>query len=206
MLYQAQGMPSVSSSKVTGYTAWCIATSIQKHFEGSYDAVKYNYKMKWLTTSAFARRRDQYFYQRLVRKYSTKESLIKYFVANTLAGNTYITDCTDEAYEEFNSKLQSISYLFKSDLKNLDVKQFDDLFKINQMPYIVEEMFAGKVSLETVTILDYWLDFTNVCDKKTTDVLIWPEQKARIQNYKTVIPLCINTKKLKEIIKNVFTT
>ena len=189
--------------KVDPYQAFCIVNSVKQHFNGSYDAVKYNYKMKWFTPNKFAGRRDQYFYRKLADQYPLQDDVIRYAVSNILAGNDWIGDMTDDVYNEYQGKLQSISYIFKNDLKQYG--SFEELFNIDQMPFIVEEMFGNRVTLETATILDCIVNYTSALDSHVTDNLIWPDQRELIKNYKAFVPLWINITKMKKIALSLFT-
>ena len=191
-------------SKTDSYQAFCIVNSVIRHFDSTYDAVKYNYKMKWFTPGKFAGRRDQYFYRKLASQYPNPDDVIRYAVSNVLQQNTWIGDMTDEVYDDYKGKLQRISYIYKNDLKKYD--NFESLFAIDQRPFIVDEMFSGNVTLETATILDVLVDYITPLDKMVTDNFIWPDQKKQILNYKAFVPLWINMEKMKKITKELFTT
>jgi len=194
-----------SRNKIEPAEVWKIVVNIRKHFdETNFNAVKYNFNgLKNLDLSKAVGSRAIYPCTKLARNYPDRNEVIKYCAANNAVGNTWINDMTDEPYQQLNAKLQSMAYIFKNDLKQFST--FNEMFEIDQMPKIVNKLLEGSVTLETVAILDYILDFTTTLDKDVTDVLVWPSQKSLIRNYRAFIPLWINIKKMKKVALSVFT-
>ena len=183
----------VLSTRVNGYDAWSIYMAIKLHFsEGSYDAFKFNFKGPRLKESTFAGRRDRYFFEKLAKKYQKREDVIRYFLSNTLAGNTWIGTMTDEVLTQWTGKMQALSYMFKSELAYLrDVckGEFDELFKVQGgQCALYEAHHRGEASLETLTILDVLCNYTKNISKNNSDPLgTLQGVTAQIRQYKPFI-------------------
>ena len=69
---------------ISGYEAFGLYQSLKLHFTtDSYDYFKYNGKTK-VTVTAFENRKDKYHFYKLSRKYTNKEDLINFIVANLI--------------------------------------------------------------------------------------------------------------------------
>ena len=49
---------------------------------------------------------------------------------------------------------------------------------------LLKEYLGGRISLETIVILDDLVNFGNRWDKQLKDDIIWPDLKKLIKNYK----------------------
>lgn len=195
------------------YDVYKYYMAMKLHFESdTYDALKYNYKTS-AKPQAFFKRRDKYHFAKLGRKYDSINELVNFFVAqfthstdNKWIGNM-LND--EEAYNQWQKRIQSLSYTFETDINNLaeKVESFDDLFLItDESPYpvVVNAYMQETISLETVVILESLTRFLSVADKKVTDTIVWPEISKRIRKYQSF--LNFNEKKIKNIIFRVFTS
>ena len=69
---------------MTGYEAFGLYESLKLHFaKDSYDFFKYNGKTN-ISITAFENRKDKYHFYKLSRKYSAKEDLTAFIVANLI--------------------------------------------------------------------------------------------------------------------------
>lgn len=195
------------------YDVYKYYMSLKLHFESdTYDALKYNYKTS-AKPQAFFKRRDKYHFAKLGRKYESVNELVNFFIAqfthsidNKWIGNM-LND--EEAYKQWQRRIQSLSYTFETDINSLaeEVDSFDDLFEItDESPYpvVVNAYMQETISLETVVILESLTGFLSVADKKVTDTIVWPEISKRIRKYKPF--LNFNDLKIKNIVFRVFTS
>ena len=84
------------------------------------------------------------------------------------------------------------------------VEAFEDLFKIEnkQHPKLMREFLGGRVSLETVIILDELVNFDPNWNKELEDDIIWIDLRNLIDNYKrflTIDEKCCRIRLLKLI-------
>jgi len=195
------------------YDVYKYYMAMKLHFESdTYDALKYNYKTS-AKPQAFFKRRDKYHFAKLGRKYESINELVNFFIAqfthstdNKWIGNM-LND--EDAYNQWQKRIQSLSYTFETDINTLaeKVESFDDLFSItDESPYpvVVNAYMQETISLETVVILESLTGFLSVADKKVTDTIVWPEISKRIRKYQSF--LNFNDSKIKNIVFRVFTS
>ena len=172
------------------FESYKLYNALKLHFEGSYDAVKYNYKTN-VTSKSFLNRKDKYFFAKLAKKYNG--SLKEFYVSQFINEQKYIGDMMDseaESYYAAYKKIkESIHRVFSIDINkiidiNIGVK-FDNLFESvdGQQPMIVQMWMQEDISLETVVILNSLLGFIQREDSKISDTIIWPDNKRKIEKY-----------------------
>lgn len=185
----------------TAFEAYCTFLAIKSHFTSpSYDYFKYNKKVR-ATYSAFSKRKDRYLFEKLA-----KIKNLEVFIAINFAMRDigWVGDLIDEAatntYEAHVKIVQSLTYTFKSDLKKYD--DFKELFKIKkgQLPPIILQYRRGNISLETISILNSILTFTDYWSNIIDDTILWPSIKNRIEKFQPFLEF--DRKKFKEIIKD----
>jgi hypothetical protein len=201
--------------KMTGFDAWSIYTAIKLHFsEGTYDAFKFNFKGPRLQLNSFLARRDRYFFEKTAKKYNKKKQLIEFFLSNIIIGNSWVGNMTDEAYELWQGKMQSLQYSFKSQIVELNEYcvqhniSFDELFVAkNDLPLIIKLYTAQKLSLETMSILNILCNYTARINKTVSDPMGLIKHASHIVNrYQQFIASNIDRQKFKKIVINVFTS
>jgi hypothetical protein len=181
------------------FESYKLYNALKLHFEGSYDAVKYNYKTN-VTPKSFLNRKDKYFFAKLAKKYNG--SLKEFYVSQFINEQKYVGDMMDseaESYYATYKKIkESIHRVFSIDINkiidlNIGVK-FDNLFESvdGQQPMIVQMWMQEDISLETVVILNSLLGFIQREDSKISDTIIWPDNKRKIEKYTPFVNFDIN--------------
>ena len=88
-------------------------------------------------------------------------------------------------YKEWQKKIQSLSYVFKEEVESVfaDVN-FDSLFHVegSRHPLILKMHLQGKISLETMIILDRILGYKRKFDKKLDDP-VWQLTSMKMDKY-----------------------
>lgn len=181
--------------------------ALKNHFTKlNYDYFKYCGKSR-ASLDSFHKRKDRYFFERMSRQ-KTEDEIKSYFVANFVECNDpqnlwigEIINNGEEIYVNWKKKIQSLSYLFKTEISvffNRD--NFNSLFecKNNQHPEILKKYLQRAISLETLVILDLIINYSNDFDKKLTDP-VWETVSLRIKKYKSF--LNIDESKYKKILK-----
>ena len=103
------------------FQVFCAFLALKQHFtKPSYDVIKYNWKTR-ASLTAFNKRTDRYFYERLSRKKNEQE-IKNFFIANFVncdnPQSVYSTDLIkdgEDTYIEWMKRVQSLSYLFESE-------------------------------------------------------------------------------------------
>jgi|TARA_B110000211_G_C14049763_1_gene540664 hypothetical protein len=149
--------------------------ALRKHFTSSYDFVKYGGKMR-LSVDSFEKRRDKYFFYKLSKRKEAKEFVLANLIVKP---DIWIGDLVSEeankVYTEWSKRQQSLSYLFKNDLDELN-DDFNSNFIVNdgQYPRLLQLFNAKNLSIETLIILGDMTGCWNHWDKKINDTIIYP--------------------------------
>ena len=193
---------------LSGYDVWRISTAIKMHFGGSYDAFQYNFKAKSLSHAAYEKRNEKIFYTALGSRIKTEEELIRYVFANIVFGsNDFIRDMNKDCYTEYLSRIETLSYRFKGDIKALNENGLDDLLVSHDgaIPKIVQAYLEGKIMLETVVIIDILTNFIKVANSKISDVLLWQSVCNLLSKSRPFIRKEINPAKYRALVVKEFT-
>tara|TARA_Y100001951_G_C11202265_1_gene217833 strand:- start:30 stop:575 length:546 start_codon:yes stop_codon:yes gene_type:complete len=164
---------------------------MKAHFsKGDYDFVTYKGKTR-IKRDTFYKRKDRSFFVRLSRKYKTEQEIKNYFVANFIKNKKgYIANFNNENYESWRLKRQSFFEIFEIEMKPL-VEAFEDLFSIEngQHPKLMREFLGGRVSLETVIILDELVNFEPNWNNALEDDIVWIDLKNLMNNYERFLTI-----------------
>ena len=170
------------------YLMYC---AMKAHFgKGDYDFVTYKGKTR-IKRDTFYKRKDRSFFVKLSRKYKTEQEIQNYFVSNFIKDKKgYIANFNDENYESWKLKRQGFFDLFEVEMKPL-VEAFEDLFIVTngQHPKLMREFLGGRVSLETVIILDELVNFGPDWNKQLEDDIIWIDLDNLMNNYERFLTI-----------------
>ena len=170
------------------YLLYC---AMKAHFgKGDYDFVTYKGKTR-IKRDTFYKRKDRSFFVRVSRKYKTEQEIQNYFVSNFIKDKKgYIANFNDENYESWKLKRQGFFDLFDVEMKPL-VEAFEDLFTVTngQHPKLMREFLGGRVSLETIIILDELVNFGPDWNKQLEDDIIWIDLRNLMNNYKRFLTI-----------------
>ena len=170
------------------YLMYC---AMKAHFgKSDYDFVTYKGKTR-IKRDTFYRRKDRSFFVRVSRKYKTEQEIQNYFVSNFIKDKKgYIANFNGENYESWKLKRQGFFDLFDVEMKPL-VEAFEDLFTVTngQHPKLMREFLGGRVSLETIIILDELVNFGPDWNKQLEDDIIWIDLRNLMNNYKRFLTI-----------------
>jgi len=189
----------------TGFASFAMFNAIKLHFTtDSYDYIKYHGKTN-VTKNNFSTRKDKYSFYKLSRRFSLDE-LKNFYVANFLAQDVnWVGDIMgpegEENYKKWQKVTQSLSYVFKNDIEYLT--EIDGVFKSSggEYPKFLVEVMRGKVSLETLVIMDDLSNFIPKWNKTITDDIVWPNIRRKCIKYKPFIQY--DKKNFESIIKSI---
>ena len=199
---------------MNSYEAYTLYLAIKLHFTSkSYDFFVHNAKVN-SSFNTFLKRNDRFFFHKLTTKYN-KEEMLEYFVSNffhnskSWIGNLVRAD-GETNYTKWKKYNQSFTYNFRNDCLLVndvianDSISFNDMFLVHngQHPRMLRLLLSGRISIQTLIILDKILAFIKDWDKKITETVIWPEKSFKIAKLKPFINF--NLTKCKFIMKEVF--
>lgn len=197
----------MSENDMSGFDCYQTYIAVNNHFkQKSYDYFKYNGKVSVKPTS-YEARKDKYLFEKASRKFK-RDDFVKYLVSSFIKSNTWIgellTPKTEIDFKKWRKHIEALSYNFKEELSQIYDKEsdFNHLFVIEKgkHPLIFRLYQRGKVSLETLVLLDELVHFTEHWLKQ--DDMILNETVELINKYRPFLYYFTNAdnKKLKQIV------
>jgi hypothetical protein len=201
---------------VTGFEAYKLYVSIKQHFNinNDYNYALYNGKSKNVSIETYNRRKDKYYFEALGAKKG--KELLQFYVANFVVGDgRYIAEMYNQESEEvffgWKGVIESLTYLFTEDLKNvkefLDERnlKFDDLFKIKDGDHPIVFRFVQQkmIKVETYIIMNEILKFDSRFKILIKDEFIYPVVQYKFDRYNEFMNFDIA--KFGGIMRNIFT-
>ena len=176
------------------FSVYKMYLALKLHFTtDKYDVIKQKGKVR-ASRQAFAKRKDLYSIKKVSKTYSDEE-VANFLVANFVSGDRWggVFDSeAGETYTHWKKKMESLSYIFSSELDNLLLeleekgKDFDYAFTVlnGQHPYIIKSYLRKSISLETLLILNSLYPFLDKFDSEISDNILWPDISRLIHKYK----------------------
>jgi hypothetical protein len=171
---------------VTSFEAFKLYISLKNHFtQKKYNYFKYNGKSR-TSQDSFDKRKDKIFFQKL----SKHSDVLGFLLSNLLVNNkSWIKDITynensDKIYNDWLKRKQSLTYVFKNDIKKLD-DDFNSNFLIqeNNHPTILKLYLSNEISLETFCILIDISGAKKYFDKMLKNDVMWDEIGLLVEKY-----------------------
>ena len=181
---------------LTPVEAYQYYVSLKTHFGGAkYDFTKYG--IKGIQVSGYDNRKDKYYFERISRKW-TKNEIVPLLVSSFLVDPaTYSADLLErdakDRYLAYIKTMTNIYRTFESDIKGLAkfAKDNDltigDLFSVKdgQHPITFRMYLQSLISIETYVIMDSYIKFFDVYDKKLSGDYIWTDiHSIKLRKYK----------------------
>lgn len=181
--------------------------AVKNHFtKTNYDFHKYHGKVK-TSLKTFYNKKERFFYEKLSRQKTDKE-IVEFFVSNFVECNDpqrlwigEIVKAGEDYYQKWSFKRENLMSIFQKEIDQVfKNKQFDEMFSIksNQHPQLLKEYLQGKLSIETLVILENILGYKTQFDNRLYDP-IWESVSLKISKYSPF--LTVNTNKYKKILK-----
>jgi hypothetical protein len=171
------------------YEAYQLYVAIKNHFHTTYDFFKYGGKVKTQFTT-FEVRKDKYFFSKLQRHSDPVGLLVSHFIDNpdSWIGDIVNMDVSEDVYLKWKRRQDSISYIYKEDLKKLNEDLDTNLVVVNgQHPKLLKMYLGNTIYPETVILLNFHLNFLPYWEIEITDPAIWPVTNQKLQKYKPFI-------------------
>lgn len=190
----------------SGFETYIKYLALKKHFTSDgYDYHKYNGKVR-ASIETFRTRNDAYSFTKL----SKKDNVIDFMLANFINNpNIWVRQLLDyeaeNRYLEWRKKIESLTYTFKSELKNLNEDWTANFVsRDGQHPYIMTQYSQKKISLETFVILTHAANIFEYWSEKIVDKIISRDIIRLSRKYKPF--LLYDERKFKDIIRDHFQT
>ena len=170
------------------YLMYC---AMKAHFGNTdYDFITYRGKSR-VSRDSFYKRKDRFFFVKLSRKYKEYDKIRDYFISNFIKDrNGYISSFNNENYENWKIRRYSFYGIFSEEIKPF-VKEFNPLFEVkkSEHPKLMKEFLGGRLSLETLIILDELVKFTKKWNQKLKDDIVWLDLNKIMNDYKRFLTI-----------------
>jgi hypothetical protein len=193
-----------------GMKAYSRYQALKLHFTSDYDFVKYGGKIRTISQEAFLKRKDQFLFRKLERKYNDDE-LTNFFVANFVsnAGVRWVGEMngpeSEKVYLNWLKRMEAFSYFLKQDLQyiedNVDKPRMVLATK-GEHPQLLKLYLGGKVSAETIIAFDKVIDTLDTWNRIITDTIVWPDVYKQLNKYKPFVS--VDKDSIKKVMRDVF--
>ena len=179
--------------------------ALKNHFsKPTYDYFKYNGKIK-LNAASFDRRKDKLFFQKLAKHPDVHNFLIANLSENEKAWIKELaySEEAEKTYKAWLKRQQSLTYVFKQELGNLDTRFNENLIcKNNEHPFLLQLYLGKQISLDTLCLLLEISGAKKHWDSKMQYDLVWDTTRIKVEKY---IPFInIDRDKIKNIVLDYF--
>ena len=177
-------------------------SALKTHFSSEkYDYFKFNKKTR-ASVKSFEKRQDIHFFKKL-SKHNDPET---YLLANILINREFWVGNYEQGeviYKKHVKRTESLTRVFEDDISNL-YPHFADNFVCpsGNHPYLLNFVLGGKVSLETLIILNDLVEFFPFWDEQIKEKIIWHSIKFKALKYKSFMKY--DKTKFKKITKEYF--
>jgi len=195
---------------ISGYEAFGVFQALKLHFTtDSYNFFKYRGKSR-TSVNSFEKRKDKYHFYKLSRKFSDQNDLILFIVANLLHNENIwvgelLTDESETIFRERQKVLQSLSYFFENDCRKVFEKTNDPnevlRSEFGDYPLLLRLAFQKIIQIETLCILNSFLNFFPMWANKIKDDIRWPLFQRKVLKFAAF--LTYDDVKYKSILKEV---
>lgn len=176
-------------STQAAYELYVYYLALKRHFTTDYDFFKYNGKVK-ASQQAFENRKDKFQFYKLSKRKDAKE----YILANMIYEPTlWIGDLLDnekaeEVFVEWTRKQQSLSYVFDTDLAELNPDFNSNLVvEDGQYPRLLQLYNMKRVNVETLVIIDDLVKNFRYWERNISDPIIFPQIKRTVEKVRPFI-------------------
>lgn len=193
------------------YDVWRILSATGLHFKvESYDAIRFNFKGKNLTPSAYEKSKTRYAAEKRAKLFQNETEARQYAFANYLYNDTtWLGSMSEEPYYAYLKYIQAFSYMFKLDLKKIEVSLDQYLSSVDgEYPPIIQEHVKNckECTAERVLVFDCATNFMNIANKKVKDTLLWPEIYKRTKKCRQFFEKDIDVVKAKKVMVEHFSS
>jgi hypothetical protein len=171
---------------LTPYDVYVLYISMKIHFTSKgFDFFKSTY-IPASSKGVYEKRKDKYFFK--VLSGQTRKFYIDYFVSNFIQNKKFwIGDIEigEKNYKKYLAKKDSLSYTFKSELKNLKKNLGENVeVKNDELPHLIKLYYEDKLSLDSLVMIIDFLKIHEFLDEKLTDNVLWENLSFLIRKYK----------------------
>lgn len=140
-----------------GFKAYRYYLAVKLHFtDPNFNVFETRGRVK-ASLQSFNKRNDRLLFEKLARQYPQDREYILYIAANFMYGNTHVVYNETEGQKNYNRFIrnrQSMTRLFANDLDTIVSSGAYYNFSGPQIPEVLQLYISGKISIETMVILN----------------------------------------------------
>ena len=160
-----------------GFKAYKLYMALKLHFTSpSYNVFERRGRLKG-TYEKYLQRPDYGLFEKVGHKWNERD-YIRYIAANFMYRNPNVIYDEEDGqanYTEYNRRKQSITKIFADDVQKIVDSKCKDVLQL---------YLQGKVTIETMVILDSFDDIVAKARQKESNVLMWGDDLLRIEKAK----------------------
>lgn len=181
---------------MTGYETYVLFQALKRHFtQEKFDFFKYHGQIN-TSKETFENRKDKWHFYKLSRKFTSKEDMTDFFIANLLEDeniwvNNLLQEEADIRYIEYKKVMQSLAYTFENDCISLfeDCKDPNSLLiTTGDYPILLTKALRKEIHIQTLVLLNIILGFVPMWSKTITDTIRWPNYYMKMLKIASFLP------------------
>jgi len=182
------------------FSVYRFYLALKLHFTtDNYDVIKQQGKVR-ATKKSLYKRKDIGFIKRIATTYNDEE-VVNFLIANFVSGDRWgglFDQQAKETYFLWKKRIESLTYTFTKEFNSIvdyaesnNLKFLDLLFNSQDdtHPYIIRAYLGGHVSIETIVILNRFINFLKFYDKTIADKMVWPDISRLIKKYEPFLKI-----------------
>lgn len=176
-------------STQAAYDIYVYYLALKRHFTTDYDFFKYNGKVK-ASQQAFENRKDKFQFYKLSKRKDAKEFILANMIYEpTLwVGDLLDNEKAEEVFVEWTRKQQALSYVFDTDLAELNPDFNSNLVvEDGQYPRLLQLYNMKRVNVETLVIIDDLVKNFRYWERNISDPIIFPQIKRTVEKVRPFI-------------------
>ena len=185
----------------TGYGSYQLFLALRTHFTNAkYDFFLMNGKLRG-NKEAYNKRNDRLFFEKLAKTYDP-ETLRDFYVANLLEDKQFITDLLDDIASNnlvrYQGRRQALTYNISNDVDMVLRNGSCDAFRTHedQYPGVLILYLQRRISMESLVIMNDFIQFQDKFDKYYDGDVIWPKVSLKMRKYRPFLKYDKNKMKL----------
>jgi hypothetical protein len=193
---------SIYSTK-DAFDTYVYYLALKRHFTTNYDFFKYNGKVR-ASVDSFENRKDKYHFYKLSKRSDNRDFILANLIHDpgVWIGNLF-NEGAENIYKDWKKNQQSLMYIFKQDINNLD-ENFDSNLVVHDgnHPKLLRLHLSRQIGSESLIMINEVTGVFNYWDKKLVDKILWPDIKNKCIKYRPFLSL--DNQKIKSTILSTF--
>lgn len=186
-----------------GLKAYKYYMAIKLHFSSDTFNVFVNRGRINCPRDTFNGRNDRFIFEKLAKKFDTDKELIQFYAANFMYNHEnviYAVEQGDDYYFEYLRRKQSMTKIFSDDCDKISRIHHENNLPVTKNKGIMELFLGGKITLETISIIEDLEPFLFEYKQNTQFMLMFSKDLRLVEKSKGFVKY--DTNKVKTVYNN----